>query len=49
MLVTKHLMVAIDFYSMKKILWKSMATANALVTKILQIILFFVEQKNETE
>ncbi len=36
MLVTKQLTVAIDFNSMKKkILWKSMATVNRLVTNII--------------
>ncbi len=48
MLVTKQLMVAIDFHSMeKKILWKSMATVNCLVTNILQNIFFCVQQKKE--
>ncbi len=35
MLVTKQLTVATDFHSMeKKILWKSVATVNSLVTNI---------------
>ncbi len=48
MLVTKQLAVAIDFQSIFSILWKSMATDNCLIKNILQNILFYVQQKNET-
>ncbi len=42
MLVTKQLMVAIDFHSMEKIQRRSMATIKCLVTNILQNIFFWV-------
>jgi len=42
MLVTRLLMVAIDFHSRKKILRKSMATVNCFITNILQMIFFCV-------
>jgi len=43
------LTVVIDFHvgEKKKILWKSMATVNCLVTDILQNIFFLVQQKKE--
>ncbi len=47
-LVTKQLTVAIDFHSMDKILYKSMATINCLVTIILQNTFCCVQQKKET-
>ncbi len=49
MLVTKQLIVAIDFYSILSILWKSMATINCLVTNLLQNIFFCAQQKKETQ
>jgi len=48
MLVIKQLMVAIEFLSRKKKLWKSMATVNCLITNILQNVFFCVQQKKET-
>ncbi len=47
MLLTKQLMVAIDFHCIFSILWKSMATVNCLVANILQNIFFCVHQNNE--
>ncbi len=38
MLGTKRLMVAINFYSTEKTLWKSMATVSCLITNILQMV-----------
>jgi len=34
---------------MNKTLWKSMATANRVVTNILQKIFFYVQMKKETQ
>ncbi len=48
MLEIKELLVAIDIHSMGKILWKSMATVNFLVTNILQNTFFCVQQKKGT-
>ncbi len=55
--VNKQLVLAIDFHSMEKILWKSVATCNSLVTNIaqnnclvpniLQNIFLCVQQKKE--
>ncbi len=42
MLVTKQLMVDIDFHMENKILWKSMATVSCLVNYILQNILLWM-------
>ncbi len=42
MLVSKQLTVTIDFHSMEKILWKSMATVNQHSSKN---IFFCVQQK----
>ncbi len=36
MLRNKQLMVPIDFHSMEKTVWKSMATVNCFITNILQ-------------
>ncbi len=49
MLVTKQLTAAIDFHSMGKIPWKSMATISCSVTNILQNIFFCVQQKKGLE
>ncbi len=48
MMVTKQFLAAIDFHSMEKIPWKSMATSNCLFTNILKNTLFCVQQKKET-
>ncbi len=47
--VTKQLTVATDFHIIeKKMLWKSMATINCLVTNIFQNIFYCVPQRKET-
>ncbi len=41
MLVTKQLLVAIDFYSREENNIEAMETSNCMLTKIIQNILFF--------
>lgn len=45
-LVNKRLTVAIGFYYIFSILWRSMATVNCLVASILQNIFFCAQQMN---
>ncbi len=45
MLVTKQLLVAIDFHSRKENAIEAMATSNCMLTKIIQNILFFYIQE----
>ncbi len=47
-IIYKQVMVAIDFYNIFYILWKSMATINCLVPDILQNIFFCAQQKKES-
>ncbi len=49
MMVTKQLLVAIDFHSIEKNTKESqwLPTSNCLVTKVLQNIFFCVQQKKE--
>ncbi len=47
MLITKQLTVAINFHSIEKVQWKSMANINCLVTKILHNTLFCAQQKKK--
>ncbi len=48
LMVTIKFAAAIDFHSMEKILQKSMATVNCLITNILQNIFFCAQYKKET-
>ncbi len=47
MWLTKQLLVLSNFHSREKILSESLGTINCLVTHIIQIIFFYVQQKKE--